>query len=315
MWSGKQNLYFKLLQLYTIGLLLMNLSPSALAQEDFGWWNQKHDWDGITNWQYYLIPSPGYFGPNAIPVPDLYSGRIDSQYVVELAWERHIRKGKRDDTHNLFARVYLPLFSNRVGLNFQMVPIEWYHTDTLIRDERRSREFDPKGTANGDLYIETFIQVLQEKGWRPDLMLRLSLRTASGNTLSGARFLDSPGYYFDATVGKTASFKNQVLTRLRWYFMAGFFVYQTNNREQEQRQNDCFLFGAGLDMVFPFVRFQNQVAGYLGYLDNRDEPIVYRLRLESQFEFPVNGRFQFQTGLQDWAYSSFRFSALFKLAR
>ncbi len=296
-------------------LLLFLFLPALNAQTDFAWWNQKHNWDGITHWQYYLIPSPGFFGPNALPIPELFPGRIDSQYTIELAGELHFRRQNRDNTQNLFFRAYFPLFSKRVGLNLEMVPLEWYETDTLLRDERRSRERVPQGTAVGDLNIGTFIQILTEKGWRPDLMLRLNLRTASGNKLSGARFLDSPGYFFDLTAGKSFRSSNPKAPVLRAYLMAGFYVYQSSFREQEQRQNDCFLFGAGLDLEFPFLRLQNQLTGYSGYLGNRDRITAYRLRLRSRFKGPLQVQVQYQYGFQNWAYQSARLSTLLTFDR
>jgi len=196
-----------------------------------------------------------------------------------------------------------------------MVPLEWYETDTLLRDERRSRERIPDGTAIGDLNVGTFIQILTEKGWRPDLMLRLNLRTASGNKLEGARFLDSPGYFFDLTVGKSFSGKHPKAPVLRTYLMAGFYVYQSNSREQEQRQNDCFLFGAGLDVEFPLVRLQNQLIGYSGYLNNRDRLTQYRLRIRSRLKGPLQLQFQYQLGFQEWSYQSFRLSTLLVVNR
>jgi hypothetical protein len=46
------------------------------AQENFSWWNELHNWDGLSPWEGYLIVSPDFFGPNALPVPKLQNGRI-----------------------------------------------------------------------------------------------------------------------------------------------------------------------------------------------------------------------------------------------
>ncbi len=291
-------------------IILLYTGPLA-AQEDFTWWNQKHQWDGITSWQYYLIISPGFFGPNALPVPELQPGLIDSTYTLEAGLAAHFSAG--DNTQNLTTELFLPLFSDRVGLRLALVPLEWYRMDTLTRDERRARDFDGRGTAVGDLQIGTHIQIVRDrKGW-PDLLLGLHFRTASGGNLEGARYTDAPGYFFDLSAGKRLSLKSRFIRALRPHGMVGFLVYQANSRDQLQRQNDCFLFGAGLDLDLGALRLRQQVAGYIGYLDNRDKPIVYRGQVLSQWKYSLNFGLGVQAGLHEWRYTTLLLTTVWRL--
>ena len=65
-----------------------------------------HHWDGITHWSKYLIVSPGYFGPNALPVPDVKQGLIGDFFHGELSLVNHF--SKRDNTNNLYTNFYIP---------------------------------------------------------------------------------------------------------------------------------------------------------------------------------------------------------------
>lgn len=291
-------------------LSLLLLPAVVSAQEDFGWWNEVNNWDGVTDWREYIIISPGFLGPNALPVPEVFTGQIDSMLTAEMGLAQHRSSG--DDTDNLFTRLFTPLFSRRVGLEFRFVPYERYRMTSATRDERRSRDFDGEGHATGDVYVSTLVQLVEERVRRPGVLLGIHLRTASGNNLGGARFTDSPGYHFDLSVGKTFGLQKGWIRRVRPYAMAGFLVFQVSHLRSDQRQNDCFLFGAGLDLDVPKLRIRQQVGGYLGYLGNRDQPIVYRLRLESNFSGRVNVAAGLQAGLQEWSYVTGQLSVIYR---
>ncbi|MTB52450.1 hypothetical protein [Lewinella sp. W8] len=286
------------------------LSVVGHAQDDFGWWNEANNWDGATDWREYIIISPGFMGPNALPVPEIFTGQMDSTFVAELGIAGHRSPG--DDTDNLFTRLFTPLFSERVGFDLRFVPLERYQMTTATRDERRSRDFDGRGTAVGDVYLATLVQLVEEQKQRPGVLLGVHLRTASGTNLGGARFTDSPGYHFDLSAGKTYRPQGGWIRSVRPYLMAGFLVFQVSNRGNDQRQNDCFLFGGGVDLGFTRVMLRQQIGGYLGYLDNRDKPIVYRLRVESRFGGRLNLAAGLQAGLNDWAYTTGQLSVIYR---
>ncbi len=291
-----------LFTLVFIGLIAINCHA-----QDYTWWNQKHNWDGITHWADYIIISPYYLGPNALPVPDLKEGRLKNTTSLELGAALHNAKG--DQTVNAITGLYIPLAKNKVGLKIHMVPIEYYAYDSLTRDIRRSRDYDGKGYSVGDLYVESWIKLFEESRQQPGLLLSINLKTASGNNLGAARFTDSPAYYFDLSSGFTV-FEQENL-KMRAYGMAGIYVYQTNR--PDYRQNDAFLFGSGLDLQYKKIILKNQLTAYLGYLGNGDKPIVYRLIFQAALNQSMEYKLQFQEGLHDHHYTSFFLSAVYKL--
>ncbi len=46
----------------------------SYGQNDYEWWNEAHNYDGYTHWTNYIIYSPYYLGPNALPVPGVKRG-------------------------------------------------------------------------------------------------------------------------------------------------------------------------------------------------------------------------------------------------
>lgn len=288
-------------------MLFFLVSGFVLQAQDYSWWNQKHNWDGQTHWSDYMILSSAYLGPNALPVPEISKGVLPKPRSVELAVDGHYSRG--DQTGNLFTEIFFPFFSDRAGMSISCVPLEFYKTDTITRDIRFSREYDGKGVSFGDVCFTTFVQLVKESKRIPDVMVNISLRTASGTNLDGARHTDTPGYSFDVSVGKTLYEGEGRLDYMRGYVMTGFYVYQTNL--ENHRQNDAFSYGAGFDLNFDRLRLENQLGGYIGYLDNGDKPMVYRLNLVWYSGPKLHLKLRFQQGFMDFQYSSFRFSTLF----
>lgn len=290
-------------------LPLLFASSIVSGQTDYNWWNKKHNWDGVTHWTNYIVLSPARLGPNALPVPDFYSGKICSQHRFEAGTEGHYSKG--DQTANLYLDYQFPLYSDRATLQVTYRPIEAYQTDTITRDFRRSREEDGAGISYGDVYVSTNIQLIREHEFLPDLMLSANIKTASGSNLDGARHTDTPGYWFDATAGKKLNPGNHLLHSVRIYAKAGFYVYQTYM--VNHYQNDAFLYGAGVMLAFRKITVHNQLTGYSGYFKNGDSPLVYRLIVESSNEKKVQYRAMFQQGIRDFNFSTLRISALVNL--
>lgn len=280
-----------------------------LGGQDYGWWNSKHDWDGTTPWNQYLIPSPAYLGPNALPVPEVRDGNLPSEGYFELGLDGHFGEGDR--TGNVFTRFFVPLFSPRVGFSVSYIPLEIYRTDTLTRDLRRSREFDGRGVSHGDVYFSTLIHLVRAKGVMPDILLGVNMKTASGTNFQGARHTDAPGYFFDLSVGRLFSPEAWNGASLRAYVMAGFYVYQTSL--VNYMQNDAFLFGAGMDFRTGPLRLEQQLGGYSGYLDMGDHPLVYRLSVHWDAGGRSGLKLRFQHGFHDFPYTSLRISTVVEL--
>jgi len=290
---------------FLILILIFSLHLSSYGQEEgHDWWNKKHNWDGISPWSSYLTFSPAYFGPNALPVPEIRDARIDSIVSLEGSVDLHFSKG--DNTQNLFLKFRYPFWGGRIVVEVFGVPVEHYKMDTVTRDERAARCYDCEGTAMGDLYFSTIIQLLYDKGSWPDLMLGITLRTASGNVLGDARFTDAPGYYFDLSAGK--SYKLSSKFKIRPFVMLGFYVWQTN--EDAWRQNDAFLYGLGLSAYSNTYEFNAKWGGYKGYIGNGDAPMVLRANAIYKFK-KVHLKLAFQQGLNDFEYTSLRIGSVF----
>ena len=278
--------------------------------QSFIWWNEIHDWDGVTNCYRYLILSPKYLGPNALPVPEINNGSLLSNPSLFVAAENHYIKG--DNTTNLYTSFRTPLFSDRVTLNLNFVPVEYYKMDTVTRDIRFARDYDAKGFSYGDLYVATYIQLVKDNDKYPDILLTINLKTASGGNLEAARFTDSPGYYFDISFGKDYVVNSKFIKSMRHYAMIGFYCWQTNS--DINYQNDAFLYGLGTSILFKNIEINNQFGGYIGYQDNGDKPMVYRFELKGNKSSTVNFNFRFQQGLNDFLYTSVRFGLDFNLS-
>ncbi|MCP9234342.1 hypothetical protein [Lewinella sp. JB7] len=279
--------------------------------QDYAWWNDRHDWDGVSPWQDYLILSPAFMGPNALPVPFLRNGSIRRDAEFQLDTEGHFSRG--DDTQNLHLRLFLPLFSDRVGLRIGSVPIEHYRMTPATRDARRARDYDGRGVANGDVYLGTHVQLVRDHPRLPDVLLAVNLRTASGNRLSAARFTDTPGYFFDLSVGKTYSLAAAGAS-IRPFAMVGFYVWQTYR--DHNPQNDAFLYGLGSELSLNKVELRTGLGGYIGYLNDGDRPVVYRFSLRTRREDHLVQYYgRLQLGLHDLTYTSLRLGVVLQVGR
>ncbi len=283
-------------------ILVFLLWGHLLKAQDFSWWNTIHDWDGHTPWSDYMIISPAFMGPNALPVPEVRQGKMPVERSFELALDGHYSKG--DQTGNLYTELFFPLFSDRAGLEIRYVPVEIYKTDTVTRDIRRSREYDARGVSYGDVYFSTYIHLVKEKERIPDVMLSVNLKTASGTRYEAARHTDAPGYSFDISAGKDIYSGDGRLRNIRCYATIGFFVYQTNL--ENYMQNDAVQYGAGSDFTFGKFGMEHEISGYAGYLDNGDRPMVYRMNLSLKCCPALELGLRFQQGFFDFPYSSAR---------
>jgi len=222
-------------------ILIIFSGSQAIFSQDYSWWNDLHNWDGISSWREYIIYSPSYMGPNAFPVPEFNTGRFTEEFEFELGGAYHASSG--DQTANLFTNLNLAIAPGIAGVNLSYVPYEVYSMDIETRDLRRARDLDPSGKSYGDFYITTYVQVIKDKENFPDIMLSINLKTSSGTNLGNARNTDAPGYYFDLSLGKNIASNRANLKYWRPYFMGGFFSYQINR--DDYVQNDAILYATG----------------------------------------------------------------------
>ena len=258
--------------------------------------------DGVTHWSKYQIYSPGYFGPNALPVPLVHKAMVPDRVYWSGQYEYYYGRG--DETHDFNTRFIIPAAKGRIGLEFKYAPVEFFTMDSSVSRARRTQSGKAiSGHAFGDVYFGTLIQVIKNHRILPDLTLSMSCRTASGTGREYSRTTDAPGYYFDAAVGDSYGRDKGFFRHVRWYAEAGFYVWQTNL--DNYPQDDALLFGAGIDLDFKDFFLNQSVGGYNGYMNNGDKPLVYRV----DFGIKMGESaliFGYEKGLRDFPFQSVR---------
>ena len=262
--------------------------------------------------------SPLYAGPNAFPVPDMLDGRTSRDLKIELAADYH-HGFLRDRTANLFARIYIPLFTPRVNLTVWMPVCEWYSM-TLERQQQCMLETDEpiRGYGYGDVYLSTDMQLLVARRWWPDIVLRAALKTASGEQWDRARYYDDPGYFFDVAVGKSlyittgcqpsAERQQDSDWEIRLAASAGFLCWQTKTA----MQNDAYQYGLQLLVRQQYLSARLTWAGYSGWENNGDHPMVINAELRGHaYGFEPFVRYQY--GLRDYPFHSFRIGLAYNI--
>jgi len=274
---------------------------------DFTWWNELHGWEpGDPGWRNYMIISPGYFGPNALPVPMVKRGILHKNTEFEITGSYHFHK--EDPTQDLSGRIYIPFAKNKIAIEVYGVIIEHFAYTEEIRNERISRIEDGKGVAFGDLYFSTLIQIFKDRKF-PNTLFRFATKTASGDKLEGARHTDSPGYFFDLSFSKELGIKDNIL--FRPFGLFGFYTWQTN--DELNLQNDAFMYALGLDIEKNNWLFSSSWSGYTGYKDQRDRPMQLNFELRKDYKKKAF-RFQYNHGLRDWNYKTIKISFIWKMS-
>ena len=245
--------------------------------------------------------APKYFGPNAFPVPDMLDGRVQNHLRVEIAGDGYFGF-QGDKTADVFARVFIPLFTDRVNLTVWMPVMEWYElTPERIATCRVPDSLAHSGSGAGDAYFSTDIQILRDKNWAPDITLRAACKSASGGQYELARHYDCPGYFMDLSLGKSWLLGKNKGMELRVAGSAGFLCWQTDNG----RQNDAVMYGLQLLMKSEYVSLRTTWSGYLGWEDMGDKPMIIKGRLcghAKQFEPYV----EYQYGIKDYPFHQIR---------
>jgi len=292
----------------TILILFCIIPLLSFSEEDWAWWNIKHGWDtGMPSWRSFIHITPGYLGPNALPVPEMKKGFVPAGENFEFGLDFHFRKG--DPTQNIFGKYYRSFADNKIAIELYGVVLEHYAMSDTIRDERIARDYDGKGIAIGDLYFSTLIQLVKGRKF-PDTMVRMTGRTASGGHLDAARYADSPGYFFDFSFSKEYACRNEKLSFVP-FASFGFYSWQTN--DDMNLQNDAFLYGAGADLKWSGWTLSNSISGYTGYKKERDKPMVYTFDLKHKLK-KNTVRLQYLYGIRDWNYQTIKLSYIINVA-
>jgi hypothetical protein len=267
------------------------------------WWAELHHYDGVSDWSRYMTYTPAYFGPNALPVPEISSGQVVEKHLVELSTD--VFWGFGDQTQSLSGRLTYVFLPRRLAVSAWGVMAEHYRTTEEVRNKRASLIEDAEETLLlGDWYISTQIGLLEESVRRPDLMLELIMKTASHRQTGGARYFDTPGTIFTLEGGKTFPLATPLLRSIRTSGEIGFLCYQMNSHHQ----NDAPLYGAKLHFNFGRSQVETSVGGYHGWTGEGDSPLVLRAKwsydiqkahyfMQYQHPFSDYPFYRFQTGI------------------
>ena len=235
--------------------------------------------------------APAFFGPNALPVPEMLDGLTSDELRVELAADGYFGYDN-SWTADVFARISAPLFTRWANLSVWMPIYEWYSQE------------DGSGSGAGDVYISTDLQVLHNSWFKknrqyiPQMTLRLGMKTASGEQFNRRRHYDCPGYFFDLAIGQSISLKQM---ELRFAGSVGFLCWQTT----DARQNDAVMYGLQAKLIHRHFSAQAEWGGYVGWEQYGDAPMVIKLRIAGM----INGFepfLQYQYGIKDYPFHQLR---------
>lgn len=274
------------------GLFFIGKEAKAQTLQE---WAQTVNWDGVSHWSKYIISNAKYMGPNALPVPFMGNGSVDSNTWVSATGNFHFMKG--DKTQNLALYGNYCLVKDVVAVDIIYLPVEFYTMSDAVKKERRVyyTHYNSK-VAKGDVYLNGTVKLMKKWEKSIQLALRFGFRLPSSNRLEAARYTDNMGYYTDVSFGKPLS------ANLKWIGMAGLYVWQLTG--DKHRQDDAFLFGTGLEWNKNGWKLQGYAAGYLGYiLNSGDKPVVLRTHTEKTFK-NISLLLRLQQGVQDFKYSS-----------
>ena len=253
------------------------------------------------------VPSkiaPKYFGPNAFPVPEMSDGTTSARWKAELYTDHFFgtagEKGE-DYTTDIYARLTVPLFSDRANLVIYGPLYEFFHSGPSVNKFRRlPYEGDVDYHTSGDIYVSTEFQTLLEQQHGLDMTVRAVLKSASGDRYEYARYYDSPGYFFDATFARAFAISDAVI--FRFALSGGFLCWQTDNG----RQNDAVMYGALADIKAGHFSLRTQYGGYVGWELDGDAPMT--LRVDAGWDMgDFSIKAGWQAGFNDWPVQRLRF--------
>ncbi len=280
--------------------LIILISNTVFAQRDYSW---QDDYTNVTNWWQYITPVSKYMGPFSLPVPSVYEGRIEENSELSAGYSYYEHTKGDAPTHACYTRLYLPLVAGRIAVEISLVPYESYSYSDEMADYLHA--YETSGGGTGDVYINTYVQVLHEKNIRPDITLRYGIKTASGEDFDNARFTDSPAYYFDLSLGKTLLEDDK--RNWRVFGNGGFYCWQYEDGEKledNMMQDDAYLFGIGTSYTYKDWKIKGDFSGYSGWKED-DKPLMLRFEGDAPLGKNFKLRFLYERGLRDYPYNGF----------
>lgn len=246
--------------------------------------------------------APDYFGPNALPIPDMLDGTTSSRMTLDISAD-YFDGHRGDKTYDFYIKAVVPLFSDRVNISMWIQAVhEWYQmTPESHEHSRLPDEIEYNGSESGDAYLTTDIHILEQDDKRPDISLRIGLKTALGYGFFKARYFDNPGYFFDTSVAKSYTLGDRFFQEIRVVGSLGFLCWQTDNG----RQNDAVMYGVMTKLHTKLFTLTESFGGYSGWEADGDCPMSLKSELRTTF-----GRYQpyiqHQYGFRDWPFTQYR---------
>ena len=258
--------------------------------------------------------STAWFGPNANPVPEFTDATIPAKTTITLTCDYY--SGHGDQTENGYAKIEFPLIPERVSFKVWSTILEHYQVTNQLSAERGMLG-NTSGKANGDLYFQTRILLLKEKDNTPDIILNTTLKTASGTFQQYRRYFNTPGYYFDAEIGKSIHTKSSFISEIRAVANVGFMCWET---ERPSTQDDAPMYGGKIIIGNEHWKLENTLSGYWGWMhtnvgygsDYGDAPMVYATKI-TKLTKNINYFAQYQYGIKDFPYHQFRLGVSFTI--
>ena len=280
----------------TFFLSAILLTAKAQTFDD---WKHTVNWDGASHWSTYIKTTAAFMGPNALAVPLISNGSIDSSVSASLTGQLHFSNG--DKTQSIVLYGNYCLVKNVISFDVSYIPYEFYTMSDEIKKERHVYyQYYNDKKARGDFLVNTTIQLFNKHRKKTQMALRLGYRLPSSSGFGAARFMDAMAYTIDLSFAKPFH-----SIPLKWISMAGIYCWQI--QREDLRQNDAFLFGTGLEWNPKTWRIQTYVAGYLGYMyKSGDKPIVFRAEAQKKLQ-KTSLLLRFQQGMHDFKYSTVEF--------
>ena len=250
--------------------------------------------------------SPGYFGPNAFPAWNFTDATIPVNTYV--GFSESFFFGFGDNTSSSKLTLEIPLLPECISIKLWVDVLENFKVTEEVREKRGMVGEALAGGADGDFYVQTRIRLFKEKKIMPNVILNSTLKSASGLNFDQRRYYNTPGYYFDAELGKSFHIKSKLVSEIRGAANFGFLCWQTYYDEQ----NDAVMYGGKFILSNKIVDFENGISGYRGWMNNGDDPLVYSSKLLFKTK-QINYILMYQYGIRDFPYHHIQLGFSLKL--
>jgi hypothetical protein len=259
--------------------------------------------------------STAWFGPNANPIPEFTDATIPAKTTITLTGDYYFGHG--DQTENGYAKIEFPLIPERVSFKVWSTILEHYQVTNQVSAQRAMLDGNTSGKANGDIYFQTRILLLKETNNAPDIILNTTLKTASGTYQQYRRYFNTPGYYFDAEIGKSLHTQSSFISEIRAVVNVGFMCWET---ERQSTQDDAPMYGGKIIIGNQNWKLENTLSGYWGWMhtnvrygaDYGDAPMVYAAKI-TKLTKNINYFAQYQYGINDFPYQQIRLGISFTI--